>query len=69
MDLGDFKELRNYDWQGRLMFGSDIPVWQAHEETGLTSRYRAYAKALRESGLLEAAAEAFAGFLLRAGQP
>ena len=64
MDLGDFKELRNYDWQGRLMFGSDLLVWQAGDETGLTSRYRAYAKALRDSGLLDTAEEAFAGFLL-----
>ena len=64
MYLGDLSELRDYDWHGRLMFGSDLPVWLAGDETGLTSRYRAYAKALRESGLLDTAEEAFAGFLL-----
>lgn len=64
MAIGDFPKLRDYDWHGRLMFGSDLPVWLAGDETGLTSRYRAYAKALRESGLLDTAEEAFAGFLL-----
>lgn len=64
MYLGDLSELRDYNWHGRFVFGSDLPVWQAGDETGLTSRYRAYAKALRDSGLLDTAEEAFAGFLL-----
>ncbi len=36
----DFSELRDYDWRGRLMFGSDLPVWQAHHEVVLTPFYR-----------------------------
>ena len=44
MYLGDLSELRDYNWHGRFVFGSDLPVWQAGDETGLTSRYRAYAK-------------------------
>lgn len=36
----DFSELRNYDWQDRLMYGSDLPVWQSHQDVKLTSYYR-----------------------------
>lgn len=64
MTLGDFQKLRDYDWHGRLMFGSDLPVWQAREMVGLTVRYRAYASALQSSGLLEPTTAAFAEFLL-----
>lgn len=35
-----FSELRDYDWHGRLMYGSDLPVWQAHREVALTPFYR-----------------------------
>ncbi len=34
-------ELKEYDWKGRLMYGSDLPVWQAHENVSLTKAYRA----------------------------
>lgn len=37
---GDFTELCGYDWRGRLMYGSDLPVWQAQRDVSLTSFYR-----------------------------
>lgn len=40
MAFDEFQRLRDHDWHGRLMFGSDLPVWQAHEDSGLTMRYR-----------------------------
>lgn len=40
MAFDEFQRLRDHDWHGRLMFGSDLPIWQAHENSGLTMRYR-----------------------------
>lgn len=37
---GDFSKLRDFDWHGRLMYGSDLPVWQAHRDIALTPFYR-----------------------------
>ena len=37
---GDFSELRGYEWRGRLMYGSDLPVWQARRDVSLTAFYR-----------------------------
>ena len=37
---GDFSELRSYDWRGHLMYGSDLPVWQAQRDVSLTTFYR-----------------------------
>ncbi len=68
MALGDFQKLRDYDWHGRLMFGSDLPTWQTCGTVGLTAQYRAYVMALRETGLIGAAADAFAGFLIEGRQ-
>lgn len=51
MRMGDYLELGNYDWRGRLMFGTDIPVWQAHEDVGLTQRYRECVEAFRATGI------------------
>ena len=48
---------------GRLMFGTDLPVWQAHESAGLTKRCREYARAFRTTGLEAAANAAFRGFV------
>lgn len=45
------------------MFGTDLPVWQAHENCGLTRRYRAYAEAFRAAGLERSADAAFRGFV------
>ena len=36
----DFKRIGNYDWKGRLMFGTDIPACQAHADVSLTQFYR-----------------------------
>lgn len=32
--------LRDFDWRGRLMFGSDFPAYHARERVGFTERYR-----------------------------
>lgn len=36
----DFSKLQSYDWRKRLMYGSDLPVWQAHCDLALTPFYR-----------------------------
>lgn len=36
----DFQELQDFDWRGRLMYGSDLPVWQAYRDVALTLFYR-----------------------------
>ena len=63
MALEDFPKLCDYDWHGRLMFGTDIPVWQAHEECSLTKRYRGYVKVFEATGLGQMAEHAFHNFL------
>ena len=30
MAIGEFPRLHDYEWHGRLMFGTDLPVWQAN---------------------------------------
>ena len=62
MALDEFPKLSGYDWHGRLMFGTDFPVWQAHENCGLTERYRAYAHAFRATELDGLANAAFRDF-------
>ena len=66
MALHEFPKLSDYDWHGRLMFGTDLPVWQAHEDCGLTSRYRAYVEAFRAAGLERSADAVFRGFVAEA---
>ena len=51
MSINDFAKLNNYEWQGRLLFGTDLPVWQAREKCGLTERYRQYLSAWRRVGI------------------
>ena len=63
MALEDFPKLCSFDWHGRLMFGTDIPVWQAHEEYSLTKRYRGYVKVFEATGLGQMAEHAFHNFL------
>lgn len=63
MAIDEFPKLRDYDWHGRLMFGTDLPVWQANEKVGLTKRYREYVRAFRETGLEAAADAAFRKFV------
>ena len=45
------------------MFGTDLPVWQAHEDTGLTARYREYVRTFRATGLEVESDAAFRGFV------
>ena len=68
MAIGEFPKLCDYDWHGRLMFGTDLPVWQANEKVGLTKRYREYLRAFREAGLEAAADAAFRNFVASRGQ-
>ena len=63
MAIDEFPRLCDYDWHGRLMFGTDLPVWQANEKIGLTKRYREYVRAFRETGLEAAADAAFRKFV------
>ncbi len=65
MALDEFSRLRNYDWHGRLMFGTDLPVWQAYENVGLCKQYRIYIKAMKASGLADESAYAFRNFLTK----
>lgn len=67
MALEDFPKLLDYDWHGRLMFGTDLPVWQAYEKVGLTARYREYARAFRKTwgGKAASAAEDSSSDLIR----
>ena len=62
MDASELRELPRYDWHGRLMFGSDLPVWQAHEAAPLTKRLRDRLFAFRELGLGRESDSAFARF-------
>ena len=62
MAFDEFPKLRDYDWHGRLMFGTDLPVWQAHENCGLTERYREYVQAFRATGLETESDVAFRDF-------
>lgn len=63
MAPGDFEKLSHFDWHLRLMFGTDIPVWQAYEDVSLTRRYREYVTAWDQTVKTEDAAEAFRAFL------
>ena len=63
MAFDEFPKLRDYDWHGRLLFGTDLPVWQAHENCGLTARYREYVRAFRATGLEAESDGAFRNFL------
>lgn len=63
MAFDEFQKLSSYDWHGRLMFGTDLPVWQAHENCGLTERYREYVRAFRATGLEAESDGAFRRFV------
>lgn len=62
MALDEFSRLRNYDWHGRLMFGTDLPVWQAREKVGLGKRYLEYIQVARNAELERDTCEAFKRF-------
>lgn len=67
-DTADFPldclaRLREYDWQGRLMFGTDLPIWQAHERIGLLKRHREYVRVFKDLGYEEESCSAFRAYL------
>ena len=45
------------------MFGTDVPVWQAHEKTSLDKMYGEYIKAIKLCGLEDATFAAFNSFI------
>ena len=63
MALDEFPKLRDYDWHGRLMFGTDLPEWRAHDDCGLAERCREYVRAFRTTGLVVESDAAFRGFV------
>ena len=63
MSIADFPKLRDYDWYGRLMFGTDLPVWQARENVSLTKLYREYVRSAYSIELEGELVVAFQGFL------
>ena len=63
MPYEDFQKLLDYDWHGRLMFGTDLPVWQAYNPHGLTRQYREYVRAFSAIGLATASGNAFYDYL------
>ena len=65
MTSEDFQKLCHYEWHGRLMFGTDLPVWQAHGECSLTKRYREYVEAFGAAGLEDKAGQAFRTFFVK----
>lgn len=62
MRIEDFPKLRGYNWCGRLMFGTDLPVWQACENVSLTIRYREYVRASLIAGMGEMVESSFGSF-------
>lgn len=58
-----FPCLANFDWRGRLLFGSDLPVWQAFENASLTRRYRSMVKCFTSTGLSQNVDTAFNSYL------
>ena len=63
MAFDEFPKLCDYDWHGRLMFGTDLPVWQSHEECSLSRRYREYVRMFSATGLVTAPCRAFHDYL------
>lgn len=63
MDEAHMAKLSSYDWHNRLMFGSDLPVWQAYEDVSLTKRYREMVRCFLRTGLAKSADIAFNKFL------
>lgn len=60
-----FRGIKDYDWCGRIMFGTDLPVWQAFDECSLTRKYQEYTTSLRELGKAEDFCLAFMRYLGR----
>lgn len=66
MDANDMCELSRYDWHGRLMFGSDLPVWQSKEMCSLTKRLREMTLAFQGTAFVQKSNLAFANFVASA---
>ena len=58
-----FPKLLDYDWHGRLMFGTDIPVWLAYERCSLSGQYRVYVQAFSAIRSAMASSNAFHDYL------
>ena len=44
-------DLKDFNWRGRLMFGSDFPAYHTHEEMGFSRMYRTIMDGWRSTGL------------------
>jgi len=58
-----FEEALAHEWRDRLLFGTDLPVWQAREDVGLTKRYREYVNVCCRAGLSKSMRRAFLSFV------
>jgi len=58
-----FGELKRHNWHDRLMFGTDLPVWQARSNCALTSYCRLYRDRFRESVSELSSEKAFRSFV------
>jgi len=63
MGIESMSKLPDYDWHGRLMFGTDLPVWQAKENVNLTRRYRSMLAKFNDTGLRGSSDDAFMSYL------
>lgn len=63
MAVEDFPRLQDYDWRERLMFGTDLPVWQSLDKISLTRRYREYVQAFQATGLSESSNKSFGDYV------
>ena len=63
METYEYAHLSEFNWHGRLMFGTDLPVWQVHEVVCLTKRYREQQNAFMSTGLECKATFAFRNFI------
>lgn len=63
MDNDQFPCLANFNWRGRLMFGSDLPVWQAHNDVSLTQRYMEIESGFLNCSMKNSAEIAFRNFV------
>lgn len=57
----NMSRIGDYDWRERLLFGTDLPVWQMKETCSLTRRYRRCLELWRLSGLGMGAFHSFVG--------
>ncbi|MGN0827124.1 MAG: amidohydrolase family protein [Kiritimatiellia bacterium] len=63
MALDEIPKLSDFHWHNRLMFGTDLPVWQSNVDCSLTDQYRAYIQAFRKRGFVKKSEVAFHDYL------